>query len=70
MTLTEETTSVQLSLSVRAARTLSTTTKTLPQMRGITTRWLLSQLPWVEVPAGSYRVNRRLTYTLGDGKLS
>ncbi|WP_103341099.1 family 2B encapsulin nanocompartment shell protein, partial [Amycolatopsis sp. CA-126428] len=70
MTLTEETTSVQLTLSVRAARTLTTTTKTLPQMRGITTRWLLSQLPWVDVPAGSYRVNRRLTYTLGDGKLS
>ncbi|MDS0144587.1 cyclic nucleotide-binding domain-containing protein [Amycolatopsis sp. CM201R] len=61
---------MQLSLSVTAARTLTTTTKTLPQMRGITTRWLLSQLPWVDVPAGSYRVNRRLTYTLGDGKLS
>ncbi|QKV75728.1 family 2B encapsulin nanocompartment shell protein [Amycolatopsis sp. Hca4] len=68
MTVTEE--SVQLSLSVRAARTLSTTTKTPPQMRGITTRWLLTQLPWIDVPAGSYRVNRRLTYTLGDGKLS
>ncbi|WP_152603763.1 family 2B encapsulin nanocompartment shell protein [Amycolatopsis rifamycinica] len=49
---------------------MTTTTKTPPQMRGITPRWLLSQLPWVEVPAGSYRVNRRLTYTLGDGKLS
>ncbi|MEV4151221.1 family 2B encapsulin nanocompartment shell protein [Amycolatopsis sp. NPDC049691] len=70
MTVTEETASLQLSLGVRAARTLTTTTKTLPQMRGITTRWLLSQLPWVEVPAGSYRVNRRLTYTVGDGKVS
>ncbi|MEV5717744.1 family 2B encapsulin nanocompartment shell protein [Amycolatopsis mediterranei] len=70
MTLTEKTTPVQLTLSVHAARTLTTTTKTPPQMRGITTRWLLSQLPWVEIPAGSYRVNRRLTYTLGDGKLS
>ena len=70
MAVTEETTSVQLSLSVTAARTLTTTTKTLPQMRGITTRWLLSQLPWVDVPAGSYRVNRRLTYTIGDGKVS
>ncbi|MGW4065845.1 family 2B encapsulin nanocompartment shell protein [Amycolatopsis sp. NPDC004747] len=70
MTVTEETASVQLSLSVTAARTLTTTTKTLPQMRGISTRWLLSRLPWVEVPAGSYRVNRRLTYTLGDGKVS
>jgi len=70
VTVTEETASLQLSLSVTAARTLTTTTKTLPQMRGITTRWLLSQLPWVEVPAGSYRVNRRLTYTIGDGKVS
>ncbi|WIV57739.1 family 2B encapsulin nanocompartment shell protein [Amycolatopsis nalaikhensis] len=70
MTTTEETTSLQLSLSVTAARTLTTTTKTPPQMRGISTRWLLSQLPWVEVPAGSYRANRRLTYTVGDGKLS
>ncbi|EOD60155.1 family 2B encapsulin nanocompartment shell protein [Amycolatopsis vancoresmycina] len=70
MTVTEETASLQLSLSVTAARTLTTTTKSLPQMRGITTRWLLSQLPWVDVPAGSYRVNRRLTYTIGDGKLS
>ncbi|MGW5718439.1 family 2B encapsulin nanocompartment shell protein [Amycolatopsis sp. NPDC003865] len=70
MTVTEETAALQLSLSVTAARTLTTTTKTLPQMRGITTRWLLSQLPWVDVPAGSYRVNRRLTYTIGDGKVS
>ncbi|WP_370971206.1 family 2B encapsulin nanocompartment shell protein [Amycolatopsis sp. cg9] len=69
MTVTDEP-SVQLSLGVPAARTLATTTKSLPQMRGITPRWLLSQLPWVDVPAGSYRVNRRLTYTLGDGKLS
>ncbi|MEQ0562412.1 family 2B encapsulin nanocompartment shell protein [Amycolatopsis sp. NEAU-NG30] len=70
MTVTEETASLQLSLSVTAARTLTTTTKTVPQMRGITSRWLLSQLPWVDVPAGSYRVNRRLTYTVGDGKVS
>jgi len=70
LTVTEEPASPQLSLGVKAARTLSTTTKSLPQMRGITTRWLLSQLPWVDVPAGSYRVNRRLTYTVGDGKVS
>ncbi|WIX79138.1 family 2B encapsulin nanocompartment shell protein [Amycolatopsis carbonis] len=67
MTVTEE---PPLSLSTRAARALATTTKSLPQMRGITPRWLLSQLPWVEVPAGSYRVNRRLTYTVGDGRVS
>ncbi|WP_318307102.1 family 2B encapsulin nanocompartment shell protein [Amycolatopsis solani] len=68
MTLTEPT--PQQALGVAAARTLATTTKSRPQMRGITPRWLLTQLPWVEVPAGSYRVTRRLTYTLGDGKLS
>lgn len=67
MTVTEE---PPLSLSPRTARILATTTKSLPQMRGITPRWLLSQLPWVEVPAGSYRVNRRLTYTVGDGRVS
>ena len=70
MTVTEETASLQLSLGITAARTLTTTTKSVPQMRGITTRWLLSRLPWVEVPAGSYRVTRRLTYTVGDGKVS
>jgi CRP-like cAMP-binding protein len=69
MTVTEEP-RAPLSLSTRAARTLATTTKSLPQMRGITPRWLLSQLPWVEVPAGSYRVNRRLAYTVGDGRVS
>ncbi|TDC97319.1 cyclic nucleotide-binding domain-containing protein [Actinomadura sp. 7K507] len=36
-------------------------------MRGITPRWLLRQLPWVRADAGTYRVNRRLTYRLGDG---
>ncbi|WP_410636674.1 cyclic nucleotide-binding domain-containing protein, partial [Amycolatopsis sp. cmx-4-83] len=69
MTVTDEP-PVQLSLGVAAARTLATTTKTPPQMRAITPRWLLTQLPWVDVPAGTYRVNRRLTYTLGDGKLT
>ncbi|HKN52955.1 MAG TPA: cyclic nucleotide-binding domain-containing protein, partial [Amycolatopsis sp.] len=69
MTVTEEP-APQQSLGTRAAKTLATTTKSLPQMRGITPRWLLSQLPWVEVPAGTYRVNRRLTYTVGDGKVS
>jgi hypothetical protein len=70
VTVTEEPAPPQLSLGVKAARALATTTKSLPQMRNITPRWLLSQLPWVAVPAGSYRVNRRLTYTVGDGKVS
>src|SRR5437868_421396 len=60
----------QFSLSTSAARNLATTTKSVPQMRGITPRWLLTLLPWVRADAGTYRVNRRLTYRLGDGRLS
>ncbi|HEY6493668.1 MAG TPA: family 2B encapsulin nanocompartment shell protein [Trebonia sp.] len=56
-----------LSLGTGAARQLATTTKSAPQSQGITPRWLLRMLPWVEAPGGSYRVNRRLTYTVGDG---
>jgi Phage capsid-like protein/Cyclic nucleotide-binding domain len=60
----------QLSLSTAAARKLATTTKTPPQMQGISPRWLLKVLPWVQVEAGTFRVNRRLTYAVGDGRLS
>ncbi|OYE02991.1 family 2B encapsulin nanocompartment shell protein [Nostoc sp. 'Peltigera membranacea cyanobiont' 232] len=60
----------RLSLSTAAARNLSTTTKSAPQMQGITSRWLLKMLPWVQTKGGTYRVNRRLTYTVGDGRLS
>ncbi|MEU4835467.1 family 2B encapsulin nanocompartment shell protein [Streptosporangium sp. NPDC023615] len=60
----------QLSLSTEAARNLATTTKTTPQMQEITSRWLLRMLPWVQVSGGTYRVNRRLSYTLGDGRVS
>ncbi|MFI5609503.1 family 2B encapsulin nanocompartment shell protein [Amycolatopsis sp. NPDC051903] len=60
----------QLSLGRAAARTLATTTKSVPQMQGITTRWLLKVLPWVEVSGGAYRVNRRLSYSVGDGRVT
>ncbi len=60
----------QQSLSTAAARNLATTTKTPPQMQGITSRWLLRMLPWVEVSGGTYRVNRRLNYQVGGGQLS
>ncbi|MEU4571106.1 family 2B encapsulin nanocompartment shell protein [Nonomuraea sp. ATR24] len=60
----------QLSLSTDAARNLATTTKTAPQMQEITSRWLLKLLPWVQTSGGVYRVNRRLTYTLGDGRIT
>ncbi|MER6051183.1 family 2B encapsulin nanocompartment shell protein [Streptomyces sp. NPDC001793] len=57
------------SLSTTAARNLATTTKTAPQMQGITSRWLLRLLPWVQVSGGTYRVNRRLAHTVGDGRI-
>lgn len=58
------------SLSIAAARNLTSTTKTPPQMQAITSRWLLRALPWVQVNGGAYRVNRRLVYLLGDGRVS
>ncbi len=60
----------QMSLSTEGARNLAMTTKTKPQMQGISSRWLLKLLPWVETVGGSFRVNRRLTYTVGDGRVS
>lgn len=59
----------QSSLSTAAARKLAHTTKSAPQMQEITSRWLLRMLPWVETQGGAYRVNRRLSYTVGDGTI-
>ncbi|MCY1000316.1 family 2B encapsulin nanocompartment shell protein [Myxococcus sp. MISCRS1] len=58
------------SLSTAGARQLATTTKTQPVMQGISPRYLLSILPWVQVSGGTYRVNRRLTYAAGDDRLN
>jgi CRP-like cAMP-binding protein len=60
----------QMSLDTSAARNLATTTKSVPQMQGISSRWLLRILPWVQVSGGVYRVNRRLTYAVGDGRVT
>lgn len=60
----------QNSLGTAAARQLATTAKSAPQMQEITSRWLLRMLPWVEAKGGTYRVNRRLTYTVGDGYIT
>ncbi|MBC9726302.1 family 2B encapsulin nanocompartment shell protein [Streptomyces sp. TRM68367] len=65
-----EETRPQQSLGTAAARNLATTTKSVPQMQEISSRWLLRMLPWVDVQGGTYRVNRRLTYALGDGRLT
>ncbi|MBC1225007.1 cyclic nucleotide-binding domain-containing protein [Nostoc sp. UCD121] len=68
--LVQENGQLQMSLSTKGARNLATTTKTPPQMQGITPRWLLQMLPWVQVKGGAYRVNRRLTYDVGNGRVS
>ncbi|WP_053738081.1 family 2B encapsulin nanocompartment shell protein [Nocardia sp. NRRL S-836] len=60
----------QRSLSRAAARNLATTTKSAPQMQGISPRWLLRLLPWVEAKGGAFRVNRRLTFAIGDGRVT
>ncbi len=60
----------QQSLGTAAARQLATTTKSPPMMQGVSPRWLLKMLPWVDVVGGTFRVNRRLSYAVGDGRLS
>jgi hypothetical protein len=47
-----------MALSSDLARLVTTTTKTPPQWRGITPRWLLKLLPYAELKGGVYRVNR------------
>ncbi|MFI1395064.1 family 2B encapsulin nanocompartment shell protein [Streptomyces sp. NPDC020681] len=66
----EQQTPQQQSLGTAAARNLATTTKSAPQMQEITSRWLLRMLPWVQVQGGTYRVNRRLSYSVGDGRVT
>jgi hypothetical protein len=38
-------------------------------MQGITNRWVQRILPWAEVKGGTYRVNRRVSYSVGDGRI-
>jgi hypothetical protein len=52
-------------LSEKAARQLSNTTKTPPQYRGSTPRWLTQMIPWTPVEAGVYRVNQALEDDFG-----
>ena len=53
-----DTPEIRHTLGEVAARQLANTTKTVPQMKAITPRWLVSFLPWTPVEAGTYRVNR------------
>ncbi|WP_062215905.1 family 2B encapsulin nanocompartment shell protein [Streptomyces sp. NBRC 109706] len=64
-----ERTAEPTALGTEAAGKLAGTVKTPPQSQGITPRWLLRMLPWEEATGGAYRVNRRLTHTLGDGRV-
>jgi hypothetical protein len=57
------------SLATTAARALASTTKSVPQARARTPRWLLRALPWVPVTGGVYRVNRRRHDPAGAGRV-
>ncbi len=59
----------QSSITQGAARNLATTTKSVPQMVGITPRYLTRLLPWVEVNSGTYRVNRQKVVLAQDEKI-
>ena len=60
----------QMSLGTQAARQIANTSKSRPQMQGISPRWLLRVLPWVNVTGGTFRVNRRMSFAVGDGRLT
>ncbi|HMA30206.1 MAG TPA: family 2B encapsulin nanocompartment shell protein [Casimicrobiaceae bacterium] len=49
---------IRTSLGETAARNLADVTKTAPQMGSISPRWLLRMLPWADVEAGLFRLNR------------
>ncbi len=53
-----ETPRLPQSITTKAARNLAITNNTVPQVAGVTPRWLLHFLPWVQVQSGTYRVNR------------
>ena len=38
-------------------------------MQGISPRWLLRVLPFVQTKGGVFRVNRRMNYSVGDGRV-
>ena len=59
----------RMSLSTAAARNLATTTKTKVQVSGLTPRYLLKLLPWVNVQSGTFRVNRRKVAIVDGGKI-
>lgn len=61
---------IQLSLSTAAARNLAATTRSEPPMQGISSPLAAQAPPWVHTPGSTYRVNRRLSYVVGDGRVT
>lgn len=45
-------------LSSDHARSMAEVTQSALQLRGVSSRWLLKALPWVDVTAGIYQINR------------
>ena len=62
--------SLQQSLGAAGARQLTTTTKTNVKMVGVTPKWFLQLLPWVQVDSGIYRVNRKKVVVPRDRKIA
>jgi hypothetical protein len=58
VSVTNEERQAQRALDHLAARQLTHTTKSIPQLSIISPRWLLQLLPWVPVEAGVYRLNQ------------
>lgn len=57
------------SLSVKQAKNLAHTSKSVPQMESVTPRWFLQMLPWMNLSGGAFRVNRRKTVVRGGAKV-
>ncbi len=64
-----EQTRPQQSLGTAAARNLATTTKSVPQMQRSAPLAAAHAL-WVDIQGGTYRVNRRMTFAVGDGRVT
>ena len=57
-------------VSIKAARNLTTTEKTPPMMVAMSPKLLLKMLPWKDVPGGTLRVNRTKLIFKGNGRVT
>lgn len=61
---------IEMPLSTNnSAQKLTHTTEHGPQIQGLSSRRLSRALPWVQVAGSVCRGNRRLTHTVGNGKV-